>query len=130
MQSEQIRVLIVDDHAGLRAGLRELLEMSQHFDVVGEAGDGETAVTSAASLSPDLIVMDISLPGIDGIEATRQILIAEPAMKVVMLTSHSDQERIIGALDAGAIGYVLKDMEPEQLLLRLRSAVGSGGVAP
>jgi DNA-binding NarL/FixJ family response regulator len=110
-----IRVLIVEDHAMVRAGLSELLGNREDIEVVGEAADGAEAVDRATELEPDVVLMDLSMPNVDGIEATRKISEVVPEAHVVVLTSFSDRERILEALDAGAVGYLLKDLEPEEL---------------
>jgi DNA-binding NarL/FixJ family response regulator len=117
-----IRVLLVDDHPVLRSGLAGLLSASEDLVVVGEAADGETALASIDELAPDVVLMDISMPGMDGIEATRRILDGGFGGAVVMLTSFSDRDRVTEALNAGAIGYLLKDSEPEAVLSAVRAA--------
>jgi DNA-binding NarL/FixJ family response regulator len=117
-----IRVAIVDDHGIVRAGLAELLDAADDIDVVGTAADGATAVTLAAERAPDVVLMDLSMPVLDGIEATRRIMAAAAPPRVVVLTSFADQDRILGALDAGAIGYLLKDAEPAEVFRAIRAA--------
>jgi DNA-binding NarL/FixJ family response regulator len=117
-----IRVLLVDDHKLVRAGLESLLSAAEDMDVVGAAADGAEAVELALLATPDVVLMDLSMPGIDGVEATRRILATLPETHVVVLTSFSDRERIMDALDAGAVGYLLKDAEPTELLRGIRSA--------
>lgn len=117
-----IRVLIVDDHPLVRSGLNGLLSASEDLTVVGEAADGDAAVTGAASWSPDVVLMDISMPGTDGIEATRRLIDDGFEGAVVMLTSFSDRDRVTDALTAGAVGYLLKDSEPEAVLAAVRAA--------
>ena len=112
-----IRVLICDDHALVRAGLSELIGTFEDVALVGAAAGGEEAVALAAERRPDVVLMDLEMPGVDGIAATRRIVEAAPAARVVVLTSFSDRERILGALDAGAVGYLLKDAEPSGDLL-------------
>jgi len=126
-----IRVLIADDHAVVRAGLEQLLESAEDITVVGTAADGEQAASLARERHPDVALMDLSMPGVGGIEATRRIRAAEPAVHVVVLTSFSDRERILEALDAGALGYLLKDAEPDELLRGIRAAArGEAPLAP
>jgi DNA-binding NarL/FixJ family response regulator len=122
MTEPRVRVLIVDDHGVVRHGLRELIATNEDFDVVGEAGNGEEAIRMVALLNPDIVLMDISMPVMDGVAATRQITALHPQTQVIMLTSDSGQKRILGALEAGATAYILKDSEPDQLMRRLRSA--------
>jgi len=117
-----IRVLLVDDHQILRASLARLLDAEDDIEVVGGAAHGEAAVALVAIERPDVVLMDLSMPGMDGVEATRQIVAAPEPPKVVVLTSFSDRDRILAALDAGAIGYLLKDTEPDDLLRGLRAA--------
>jgi DNA-binding NarL/FixJ family response regulator len=111
-----IRVLIADDHRLVRASLRFLIEAAAEMEVVGEADNGAIAVTSALELKPDIVLMDLSMPELDGIAATRQILASNPDQKIVVLTSFSDRDRVIDALQAGARGYLLKDEDPEGLI--------------
>jgi DNA-binding NarL/FixJ family response regulator/class 3 adenylate cyclase len=121
-----VRVLIVDDQALVRTGFKMILEAEPDFDVVGEAADGQEALTQARSLSPDVVLMDVRMPELDGIEATRQLLGDEGATaKVVMLTTFDMDEYVYEALRAGASGFLLKDVPPEQLVAGIR-AVASG----
>lgn len=103
-----LAILLVDDHQIVREGLRSVLERDNWCTVVGEAADGREAVQMAQSLKPDVVVMDIAMPGLNGIEATRQIVAAEPDVAIVILSSHSDRRYLKAVLDAGASGYVLK----------------------
>jgi len=126
-----IRFLVAEDHAVVRSGLERLLATSSEIEVVGGAADGEQAVTLAAELAPDVVLMDLSMPNMDGIEATRRILAGNDAVQVVVLTSISDREKIEAALDAGAIGYLLKDAEPEEVIRGIRAAArGESPIAP
>ena len=126
-----IRVLLADDHAVVRAGLSQLLSGAEGIEVVGTAADGEEALRVATETPVDVVLMDLSMPGVDGVEATRRIRAARPATQVVVLTSFSDRERILQALDAGAIGYLLKDAEPAELLAGIRAAArGESPLAP
>jgi DNA-binding NarL/FixJ family response regulator len=126
-----IRVLLADDHAVVRAGLEELLRTTEGIDVVGAAADGAEAVRMAAEQAPDVVLMDLEMPGVDGIEATRRLLAGASHAAVVILTSFSDRERILQALDAGAVGYVLKDAEPHELVAAIRAAArGESPLAP
>jgi DNA-binding NarL/FixJ family response regulator len=110
-----IRVAVVDDHELVRAGLVELLAASEDIDVVATAADGAGALEIVADLAPDVVLMDLSMPGVGGIEATRRIAAEHPGVHVVVLTSFADSSQVLGALDAGAIGYLLKDASPEEL---------------
>ncbi|MFA5845164.1 MAG: response regulator transcription factor [Coriobacteriia bacterium] len=128
-----IRVLIVDDQALVRAGFRVLVEAADDLEVVGEAEDGEAAVALAAELAPDVILMDIRMPGTDGLVATRRILEAscEPHPRVLVLTTFDADEYVYEALRAGASGFLLKDTEPRQLIDAIRVvAAGDALLAP
>ena len=130
-ESRPIRVLIADDHEIVRVGITRLLESSERIDVVGVARDGEEAILLCADCAPDVVLMDLQMPGIDGIDATRAITRREGAPRVVVLTSFSDRRRITEALDSGAAGYLLKDSEPEELLAGIRAAADGGSpIAP
>ena len=117
-----IRVLVVDDHRVVRLGLEALFEEAADIDMVGWASDGEDASRMAQDLQPDVVLMDLSMPKMDGVEATRRIKEANPAINIVVLTSFSDRDRVLAALDAGAIGYQLKDADTETLLGSIRDA--------
>jgi DNA-binding NarL/FixJ family response regulator len=117
-----IRVLVVDDHGVVRAGLDQLLSATPGVEVVGRATDGLDAVDQAGELRPDVVLMDLSMPVLDGVEATRRIVAAGGPSRVVILTSFSDQDRVLAAIDAGARGYVLKDAEPDELVRAIRAA--------
>jgi len=121
-----IRVLIADDHAVVRRGLEQLIESAPDLELAGSAADGEEAVAVAAAVAPDVVVMDLSMPGLDGVEATRRIVAASPGLPVVVLTSFDDRRRILDALGAGATGYLLKDAEPDSVLAGIRAAVEGG----
>jgi DNA-binding NarL/FixJ family response regulator len=121
-----IRVAIADDHAVVLRGLEQLLATEEDMEVVGTARDGAAAVTLAQSAIPDVFLMDLSMPGVDGIEATRRISAAVPAVRVVVLTSFVDQIRIRAALDAGAAGYILKDADPREVSAAVRAAAAGG----
>ena len=123
-----IRLLIADDHAVVRTGLEHLVATFDDVELVGAAAHGEEAVRLAAELEPDVVLMDIEMPVLDGIRATRRIVEADPEIAVVVLTSFSDREQILRALDAGAVGYLLKDAEPEDLARAVRAA--ARGEAP
>ncbi|HEV3354348.1 MAG TPA: response regulator transcription factor [Acidimicrobiales bacterium] len=129
--SQEIRILLADDHDVVRRGLTALLDGAEGFAVVGAAADGEEAVALAGEHEPDVVLMDLSMPGVDGIEATRRLMAARPDSRVVVLTSFSDRERILLALDAGAVGYLLKDAEPDELLRGIEAAArGESPLAP
>ena len=123
-----IRVVIADDHAVVRHGLAELLATFEGVELAGEAADGEAAVALCARERPEVVLMDIEMPAVDGIEATRRIKAEQPDIAVVVLTSFSDRERILQAIDAGAAGYLLKDVEPAELEKAIESA--ARGEAP
>lgn len=117
-----IRLMLADDHRMLREGLRR--SMTEHgFDVVGEASDGAEAVDMAADLVPDIILMDVTMPELDGVEATRLVKAANPAIRVIMLTMHADQEVLAAAIRSGASGYLVKDCSTEEIADAIRSAV-------
>lgn len=111
-----IRVLIVDDHAVVRMGLKALLELHEQFQVVGEAACGEDALEMAKQYRPEVVVMDIRMPGMNGIEACQEIMSESPGIKVIMLTSYADDEAIYASIMAGASGYVLKQTDNNQLI--------------
>jgi DNA-binding NarL/FixJ family response regulator len=117
-----ITVVLADDHAMVRLGLEQLLDGAEGIEVVGTAADGAEAVAVVLEMEPDVVLMDLQMPGVDGVAATRQIVASAVETEVVVLTSFSDSERIVAALDAGAIGYLLKDTEPEDLLEGIRAA--------
>jgi DNA-binding NarL/FixJ family response regulator len=117
-----IDVLVVDDHALMRAGLRGVIAAAEDMRVVGMAADGAEALEAVATTTPHIVLMDLSMPGMDGVTATRRITEEYPDVDVVVLTSYSDQQRVLEAMDAGAIGYVLKDTDPVELLAAIRSA--------
>lgn len=121
-----IDVLVVDDHAVVRRGLELLLATCEDIRLVGEAVDGRDAIDKVAALAPQLVLMDLSMPQMGGVEATRVIHGDHPEVAVVVLTSFSDAEQVMAALDAGAVGYVMKDSAPEELLAAIRSAAGGG----
>ena len=125
MPDTRIRILVADDHRLFRDGLRALLDSVPDLEVVGEAGDGEEVVAQAAVLQPDVILMDLQLPGINGVEATRRILHSQPKVNVLVLTMFEDTDTVLAAMRAGARGYILKDTD-EGALLRSVRAVASG----
>ena len=119
---QPIRVLLVDDHAVVRKGMRALLDREPGLEVVGEADDGEQAVRAADRLRPDVILMDLEMPGVGGIEATQRISASQPESRIVVLTSHAAEEDVFPALKAGAQGYLLKHSAPEEVLHAIRQA--------
>ncbi|HSP54752.1 MAG TPA: response regulator transcription factor, partial [Dehalococcoidia bacterium] len=123
----KIRVLVVDDHAIVRDGVRLILEAQPDIEVIGEASDGKEALEKAHRLSPDVVVMDIAMPGMNGLEATTAIKQEIPAVQVLALTMHADHEYFFEVLNAGASGYVLKGGSSADLLAAIR-AVSEGGV--
>jgi DNA-binding NarL/FixJ family response regulator len=120
-----VRILIADDHPLVRSGMRALLGAAEDVEVVGEASTGEEAVTLAASVQPEVIVMDLAMPGINGIEATRRIMLAHPQMRILVITLFEDDDSVFAALRAGARGYILKDANEVEVLRAIR-AVSSG----
>jgi NarL family two-component system response regulator LiaR len=115
-----IRVLLADDHAILRKGIRALLCTEPDIEVVGEAGDGAEALIQAEMLRPDVILMDLVMPNLDGIEATRQITAHQPGVRVLVLTSFVADDKVFPAIKAGALGYILKDTGPDELVRAIR----------
>ena len=110
-----IRVLIVDDHAVVRQGLKAFLRVQDDIEFVGEAANGDEAVTQARSVQPDVILMDLVMPGMDGVETMRQLSAAGVDSKVIVLTSFAEDEQVLAAVKAGAAGYLLKDVQPQEL---------------
>ena len=117
---ERIRVMIVDDHSIVRVGLKQVLEQSGEFEVVGQAADGEEAVRVAADVSPDVVVMDVMMPKKDGVEACREIMESAPETRVLMLTASTEEDAVVEAVAAGATGYLQKETDREQLLSAVR----------
>jgi two-component system, NarL family, response regulator LiaR len=111
-----IRVMIVDDHAIVRKGIRALLATEKDIQVIGEAGDGAEAITQASALKPDVILMDLVMPKVDGIGATKQITALQPGMRILILTSFAADDKVFPAIKAGALGYLLKDTGPQELI--------------
>jgi NarL family two-component system response regulator LiaR len=120
-EQERIRVLIVDDHQVVRRGLRTFLELQDDIEVAGEAGDGQAGVEEAERLAPDVVLMDIVMPRLDGIEATRRIKERAPGIGVIALTSFAGDDQVLPALEAGASSYLLKDVTPEELVEAIRA---------
>jgi DNA-binding NarL/FixJ family response regulator len=123
-----IRVLLVDDEAMIRVGLRMVLTVEPDLEVVGEACDGAVASTMAAQLRPDIVLMDIRMPHVDGIEGARRVLEASPESRVIVLTTFGEDEYVEGALRAGASGFLLKVSPPEQLVTAVRTVAAGGGL--
>jgi NarL family two-component system response regulator LiaR len=119
---DKISLLITDDHALVRQGIRAFLELQPDLNVIGEAGSGEEAVRMAAELVPDVVLMDLVMPGIGGVDATRQVKQVSPHSQIIVLTSYHEDEYIFPALRAGALSYVLKDVGPDELADTVRKA--------
>jgi DNA-binding NarL/FixJ family response regulator len=117
-----VRVLVVDDHPVVRTGVQGMLASQADFEVVGEAADGEGALTQVVALSPDVVLMDLRMPGIDGVEATRRIRARHPDVQVLVLTTYDTDDDIVRAVEAGAVGYLLKDSPREELFRGVRAA--------
>jgi DNA-binding NarL/FixJ family response regulator len=117
-----IRVLLADDHGVIRDGLGRLISALEDVELVGVAADGAAAVEECARVTPDVVLMDLDMPVLDGIEATKRIVAAHPGTAVLVLTSFSDRPRIMGALEAGACGYLLKDVDAEEVAEGIRAA--------
>ena len=129
--SEAITVLLADDQSLLRMGFRLVLEAEDDIEVIGEASDGATAITMVGALHPDVVLMDVRMPGMNGIEATREIVRAYPATRVLILTTFDRDAEILGAIEAGAAGYLLKDIDPEVIIDGIqRAAAGDMVLAP
>jgi two-component system, NarL family, response regulator LiaR len=119
---DAIRILLVDDHAVVREGLRTFLELQDEFEIVGEAADGEEGVLEAERLNPDVILMDLVMPGLDGVGAMRALRTSLPDARVIVLTSFADDDRLLPAIQAGAAGYLLKDAQPSEVARAVRAA--------
>jgi DNA-binding NarL/FixJ family response regulator len=117
---ERVRVLLVDDHAVVRQGLRAFLRLQPDVEIVGEAAGGESAVAAAASARPDVVLMDLVMPEGDGVAAIRELAVAAPGARVLVLSSFADDDRVFAAMQAGAAGYLLKDVEPDALAEAIR----------
>ncbi|TFD06058.1 response regulator transcription factor [Cryobacterium sp. TMT1-66-1] len=126
-----IRIMLVDDQALLRVGFRMVLEAEDDFSVIAEATDGAQAIALAETLRPQVILMDVRMPGLDGIEATRQIMVAQPDIRIIILTTFDLDEYAFGGLRAGASGFLLKNAEPGELITAIRTVVsGEASVSP
>jgi DNA-binding NarL/FixJ family response regulator len=120
--ADAIRVLIVDDHAVVREGLRTFLELQEGIEVAGEASDGHDAIGAAERLRPDVVLMDLVMPNLDGVGAMRELRQRVPGARVIVLTSFLDDERLLPAVRAGAAGYLLKNVQPQELARAIRTA--------
>jgi DNA-binding NarL/FixJ family response regulator len=130
MDQNTIRILLADDHPVVRDGLAAMLATQADFEVIGEAGTGAEAVTQAARLRPDVVLMDLEMPALDGIEAIRLLRAADPAVQVVVLTAFDTDERIVGALQAGAQGYLLKGAPRAEIFAAIRTVSAGGALIP
>jgi DNA-binding NarL/FixJ family response regulator len=131
MSAHRVRVLIADDDDLMRAGLRAVFSSDETIDVVGEAGDGRDAITRARELRPDVVLMDVRMPNLDGIAATRDVLAVSPELKVIILTTFEQDDYIFGALRAGASGFLLKRTRPEDLIAAIHTvAAGDSLLSP
>jgi DNA-binding NarL/FixJ family response regulator len=126
----KIQVLLVDDHVILREGLRSLLSLQEDIEVVGEAGDGQAALELIGSLKPDIVLMDIAMPVMDGLAATRRIKQDFPEVRVLILTQHDNREYVFSLLQAGAVGYILKKAGGAEVVTAIRSAFAEGAFLP
>ena len=128
MMPDKIRILLVDDQRLMREGLRTLLELEPDLQVAGEAGDGQAALDAYAALAPDVVLMDIRMPGMDGVEATRRLREQWPRARVIILTTFDDDASVFEGLRAGALGYLLKDVSGHDLAEAVRTVAGGGAL--
>lgn len=126
--ADTIRVLLADDHVVVREGLRSFLELQDGFEVVGEAADGEEAIRLAGTQRPDVVLMDLVMPRLDGVSAMRELRQRHPTIAVVVLTSYFDDDRLLPAIQAGAAGYLLKDAQPAEIVRAVRAARTGGAL--
>jgi DNA-binding NarL/FixJ family response regulator len=126
--AETIRVLVADDHAVVREGLRTFLELQDGLEVAGEAADGEEAVREAERLRPDVVLMDLVMPRLDGVGAMRELRRRLPGVRVIVLTSYAEDDRLLPAVQAGAAGYLLKTVQPQELARAVRAAHAGGAL--
>lgn len=125
---DPIRILLVDDQRLMREGLRTLLELEDDLDIAGEAGDGLEALDLYAQLQPDVVLMDVRMPRLDGVEATRRLRLRDPQARVIILTTFDDDEYVFEGLRAGALGYLLKDVSGDELADAIRTVAGGGAL--
>lgn len=125
-----IKVFICDDHDILRKGLRSLLETATDIDVIGEAADGETAIQMVSELKPDVVLMDLLMPGMGGVEAIRQVRVLSPASRIFVLSSSHEDELVVSSIRAGATGYLVKTSSPDVLIQGIRDLAGGNSVLP
>jgi two-component system, NarL family, response regulator LiaR len=116
----RIRILVADDHGVVRQGLRDYIGLQEDMEVVGEAADGVRAVAAATRLTPDIVLMDLVMPGLDGVQATREIRAASPSTRVIILTSFAEPDQVFDSIKAGAAGYLMKDIKPADLATAIR----------
>ncbi len=129
--SDRVRVLVVDDHPVVRAGVQGMLATQDQFDVVGEAADGEEAIQKVGALEPDVVLMDLRMPGLDGVEATKRIRTLHPHTQVLVLTTYDTDDDILRVVEAGAVGYLLKDAPRDELFRGVEAAArGESLLAP
>ena len=128
MSDTRIRILLADDHPLVRRGLRSALGAVPEFEIVGEAASGREVIARAAELCPDVVLMDLQMPDLSGIEATREILAAQPAVRILVVTLFEDDDSVFLALRAGARGYVLKDADEEELIGAIRAVAGGAAI--
>jgi DNA-binding NarL/FixJ family response regulator len=126
--TEKIRLLLIDDQRLMRDGLRTILELEEDFEIVGEAADGQAGLDAYAALEPDVVLMDIRMPGMDGVEATRRMVERWPEARVIILTTFDDDEYIFEGLLVGALGYLLKDVSGDELAQAIRKVAAGGAL--